>query len=110
MIRFLIIYIIASIFTACNSEASSSKQSEAYYRGQTVYRQVCISCHNIDPRKTGSLAPEIAGSDLEVVRSMIMTGKPPKGVKPKWPDKEMAPLPNLEDKIPDIYEYLSSFK
>ena len=56
------------------------------------------------------MAPEIAGSSLEVVRSMIMTGKPPEGVKPKWPDKEMAPLPNLEDKIPDIYEYLSSFK
>ena len=71
---------------------------------------MCISCHNIDPRKPGALAPDIAGSDLEVIRSMIMTGKPPEGVKPKWPDMVMAPLPNLEDKIPDLYEYLKAFK
>ena len=71
---------------------------------------MCISCHNIDPRKAGALAPDIAGSDLEVIRSMIMTGKPPKGVEPKWPDMEMAPLPNLEDKVPDLYEYLKAFK
>ena len=41
---------------------------------------------------------------------MIMTGKPPKGVKPKWTHMKMAPLPNLEDKIPDLYEYLKAFK
>ena len=106
----MIICIITTIFTGCNNETSSSKQSEGYYRGEAIYRQVCISCHNIDPRKQGALATEIAGSELEVIRSMIMTGKTPKGVKPKWPDMKMAPLPNLEDKIPDIYEYLSSFK
>mgnify|MGYP001255706578 CR=1 FL=1 len=110
MNRFFIICTIVIIFTGCNNKTSSSKRSEAYYRGESVYRQVCISCHNIDPRKVGSLAPDIAGSTLEVVKSMIMTGKPPKGVDPKWPDKEMAALPNLEEKIPDIYEYLSSFK
>ena len=75
-----------------------------------MYKTVCISCHNIDPRKVGALAPDIAGADLEVIRSMIMIGKPPKGMKPKWPDMEMAPLPNLEDRIPDLYEYLKAFK
>ena len=106
----MIILIITTFFSGCNNRTSKPEKSEAYYRGETVYRQVCISCHNIDPRKVGALAPDIAGTELEVIKSMIMTGKPPKGVKPKWPDKEMAPLPNLEDKIPDIYEYLSSFK
>ena len=106
----MIIFIITIIFSGCNNKTSSSKESEAYYRGEAIYRQVCISCHNIDPRKTGALAPDIAGSELEVIRSMIMTGKPPKGVKPKWPDMEMAPLPNLKDKIPDLYEYLKAFK
>ena len=106
----MIILIAAIFISGCSDKTSKKKHSEAYYRGETIYRQVCISCHNIDPRKVGALAPEIAGAELEVVRSMIMTGKPPEGVNPKWPDREMAPLPNLEDKIPDIYEYLRSFK
>ena len=106
----MIIFFIITIFIGCDKEASSSDQSEGYYRGEKVYKAVCISCHNIDPRKPGALAPDIAGSELEVIRSMIMTGKPPKGVKPKWPDMEMAPLPNLKDKIPDLYEYLKAFK
>ena len=105
----MIIFFISTIYIGCDKKESSSNQSEGYYRGEKVYKTVCISCHNIDPRKQGALAPEIAGSELEVIRSMIMTGKPPKGVKPKWPDMKMAPLPNLEDKIPDLYEYLKSF-
>ena len=104
------IFFIAVIFIGCDNNKSSSTQSESYYRGEKVYKTVCISCHNIDPRKPGALAPDIAGSDLEVIRSMIMTGKHPEGVKPKWPDMEMAPLPNLKDKIPDLYEYLRAFK
>ena len=105
----MIIFFISTIFIGCDNK-NSSNQSEWYYRGEKVYKTVCISCHNIDPRKIGALAPDIAGSDLEIIRSMIMTGKPPKGVQPKWPDMEMAPLPNLEDKIPDLYEYLKAFK
>ena len=60
--------------------------------------------------KIGALAPDIAGSELEVIRSMIMTGKPPEGVVKKWPEHHMAPLPNLKDKIPDLYQYLKAFK
>ena len=106
----MIILFIVSFFTACNKGKTSKLQSEAYLRGEAIYNTVCISCHNRDPRKVGSLAPNIAGSELEVIRSMIMTGKPPKGIKPKWPDMEMAPLPNLKDEIPFIYEYLKAFK
>ena len=64
----------------------------------------------MDPRKVGALAPDIAGSDLELIRSMIMTGKHPEGRIKKWPDHQMAALPNLKDKIPDLYEYLKTFK
>ena len=68
----------------CNNTKTSNIQSEAYLRGEIIYKSVCISCHNRDPRKVGVLAPNIAGAELEVIRGMIMTGKPPKGVKPKW--------------------------
>ncbi len=102
--------IFTAVFLLNCSSNKSSEFSDSYYRGEKVYKAVCISCHNIDPRKVGALAPEIAGSNLELIRSMIMTGKPPEGVEPKWPDKHMAPLPNLEDKIPDLHEYLKAFK
>ena len=98
----MIILFISTIFIGCNNEKSSS-QSEAYYRGEKVYKAVCISCHNIDPRKVGALAPDIAGSDLELIGSMIMTGKHPEGRIKKWPEHQMAALPNLKDKIPDFF-------
>ena len=44
------------------------------------------------------------------IKSMIMTGKHPKGVEPKWPDAKMAPLPHLKEHIPDLHEYLKTFK
>ena len=62
MNRFLIIFIIATLYISCNKKTSSSAQSDAFYRGESVYKTVCISCHNRDPRKVGALAPDIAGS------------------------------------------------
>lgn len=109
MKRFLIIIAITTIFIGCDTKKASG-QSDAYYRGEKIYRTICISCHNLDPRKVGALAPDIAGSDLELIRSMIMTGEPPKGKEKKWPEHHMAPLPNLKDKIPDLHEYLKTFK
>ena len=106
----MIIFFIGTIYVGCGKKESSSNQSGGYYRGEKIYKTVCISCHNRDPRKVGALAPDIAGSELEVIRSMIMTGKPPKGISKKWPDHTMAPLPNLKDKVPDLYEYLKAFK
>ena len=108
--RFLIILFITSLFIGCNKDKTSDVQSKDYLRGEATYKQTCASCHNRDPRKIGALAPDIAGSDLEVIRSMIMTGKPPKGIKPKWPEMEMSPLPHLKDEVPFIYEYLKAFK
>ena len=103
--------IFTFIFLLINcSDSSKSQFSDEYLRGKHVYNQNCISCHNPDPRLLGVLAPDIAGSKEEVIRSMILTGKPPKGVKPKWPDAEMAPLPHLESEVPYIYEYLKAFK
>lgn len=106
----MIILFIGILYISCNKQTSSSTQSDAFYRGESVYKTVCVSCHNRDPRKVGALAPDIAGSELEVIRSMIMTGIPPEGISKKWPEHTMAPLPNLKDKIPDLYEYLKAFK
>ena len=108
--QYCFLIILTSVFLFNCSRNESSKFSDSYYKGKQIYIDFCTSCHNIDPFKAGALAPEVAGTNLEIIRSMVMTGKLPEGIKPKWPDRYMAPLPHLEDKIPDLHEYLKTFK
>ena len=106
----MIIFFISTIYFSCSNNKTTLKRTEGYYRGEKIYRTICITCHNVNPNKIGGLAPDIADSNLETIRSMIMTGKLPKGQKSKWPDMGMVPLPHLEDEIPYLFEYINSFK
>ena len=108
--KYLLYVLIVFCTVGCNNKSTETKHSVNFYKGEEVYRSTCISCHNADPRKPGPIGPEIAGADSLVLRSMILTGKPPKGVKPKWPDSEMAPLPHLESQVPYLYEFLQAYK
>ena len=97
------------LITSCNS-SEPVYATDSFKKGETIYKTLCISCHNVDPRKDGILAPNIAGANYELIKSMIMTGKHPIGVEPKWPDAKMAALPHLKEHIPDLHEYLKTFK
>ena len=108
--RYIIPVVLVFFIVGCNNENTDKQYSDNFYKGKQVYRSNCTSCHNSDPRKPGPIGPEIAGADSLVLRSMILTGKPPIGVKPKWPDAEMAPLPHLENQIPYLYEFLQAYK
>mgnify|MGYP001161493039 FL=1 len=105
-----LILLISFILSGCSSEGTNNISSDSYEKGEIVYKTLCISCHHIDPRKDGILAPAIAGSDYELIKSMIMTGRPPKGVKQKWPEAKMAPLPHLKESIPHLHDYIKTFK
>ena len=107
---FLKILVISLIFTSCKNEDTKNSVSDSYEKGKTIYESTCISCHNIDPQIDGVLAPRITDINYNLIESMIMTGKLPVGVAQKWPGAKMAPLPYLEKHIPDLYEYLKTFK
>ena len=108
LLRLSLVVLILPLVSCC--ENSKTEYSEEYLRGEQVYKNVCITCHNRDPRLVGALAPDIAGSKEEVIRSMILYGKPPEGVAPKWTHMNMAPIPHLESEVPYLYEYLKTFK
>ena len=93
------------------SSCSDSKEySESYLKGKKVYQSQCVKCHNTNPSKIGILAPDIAGSSLQTIESMLLNGRPPEGQTPKWTHVEMDPLPHLIEEAPYIFEYIDSFK
>ena len=95
------------ILSSCSDDKN---YSESYLRGKSVYKDNCAKCHhNTDPSKMGVNAPDIAGSSLETIKSMLLTGKPPVGQTPK-DDRKMDPLPHLIEEAPYLFEYIDSFK
>ena len=36
-------------------------------KGKVVYNANCVSCHNLDPKKQGSIGPQIYGSSKELL-------------------------------------------
>ncbi len=76
--------------------------------GKTVYVSRCISCHNQDPKKSGSLGPDVWGSSLELLEAKIIKGQYPAGYKPKRSSKMMVPIPDLKDKLTDLHTYLNT--
>ncbi|MBL7664381.1 MAG: cytochrome c [Bacteriovoracaceae bacterium] len=83
-------------------------------RGRRVYLSNCISCHNKDPNKKGSLGPEMVDAPLEIMMAKVMTGRYPEvlpaGFIPKRKTKSMRPLKKLEKDIPAIHAWVQSQK
>ena len=101
---------LISLLLFLSSCSDDKEYSESYLRGKRIYQANCVKCHNNNPSKIGVLAPNIAGSSLETIESMILHGKPPKGQTPKWDHVEMDPLPHLIKEAPYLFEYINSFK
>jgi mono/diheme cytochrome c family protein len=74
--------------------------------GEFVYMINCITCHNEDPSKKGSIGPEIKGSSKALVSARVLYGKYPKGYKPKRATKIMKPKPYLKGDIDDLAAFL----
>ncbi len=79
-------------------------------RGKAIYMSKCISCHNANPSKKGSIGPDIADSNMPLLIFKTQYKKYPKGYKPKRKTKIMPRIP-LEDKqLYYLYEYISDFR
>jgi len=106
-IQYCFLITLLFILSSCSD---GKNYSESYLKGKRVYNNNCSQCHNSNPSKNGSLAPNIAGSSIEVIESMILYGKPPKGHTPKWTHVKMKPIPHLINEVPFLFEYINSFK
>jgi mono/diheme cytochrome c family protein len=77
-------------------------------RGQTIYQSNCIACHNADPKRVGSIGPDVWGSSKELLLGKIVKGEYPQGYTPKRQTAVMVKLPHLEKEIDALYYYLNN--
>lgn len=94
-----LIYFCIIFLAMCTADASP--------RGKRIYETNCIGCHNVNPRKVGSIAPDVWGSSEDLLRLKVLNGTYPKGYKPKRNTKIMPLFPQLRNEIKVLRDYLN---
>ena len=77
-------------------------------KGKAVYYANCTSCHNYNPKKAGSVGPDIYGSSIELLKNKVLYGKYPKNYQPKRIIGVMPLYPHLNKQISNLHAYLNS--
>tara|TARA_B100000686_G_scaffold280959_1_gene302407 strand:+ start:748 stop:1119 length:372 start_codon:yes stop_codon:yes gene_type:complete len=97
-----------------NSEADQKKINKTIAlknnieKGRGVYFANCVSCHNNNPKKHGSIGPELYGVPIEVLMQKIVSGKYPENYIPKRKSKIMPLMPHLNKKISNLHAFINS--
>ena len=122
MLRFCSILIFFLLLTSCDPnketdtdvEVVSEKKNETLTigsdpeKGKVVYYANCIACHNSNPKKPGSIGPQIYGSSKELLSNKINLGTYPKDYKPKRSTKMMPLQPHSDKEIANLYAFLNA--
>ena len=77
-------------------------------KGKVVYNANCVSCHNNDPKKQGSIDPQIYGSSKEFLSKKINYGKYPKNYRRKRSGGAVPIMPNLDKEITNLHAFLNA--
>jgi mono/diheme cytochrome c family protein len=111
----LVGFLAACTSVGCKKESSDSQPktanapSEIEKQGRVVYMSKCIACHNMNPKISGGLGPDVAGSSLELLQARIRDGKYPEGYKPKRDTRVMVAMPDVTDAdIQALHAFLNS--
>ena len=78
-------------------------------KGRMVYFANCVSCHNNNPKKPGSIGPEVYGVSIDVLTQKIVSGKYPENYRPKRASKIMPSMPHLNKNISNLHAFINSF-
>ena len=78
-------------------------------KGRMVYFANCVSCHNNNPKKLGSIGPEVYGVSIDVLTKKIVSGKYPGNYRPKRTSKIMPSMPHLNKEISNLHAFINSF-
>ena len=124
MPRFCSIIILFLLLTSCDLnifketdtdvEVVSEKKNELLTigsdpeKGKVVYYANCISCHNYNPKKPGSIGPQIYRSSKELLSNKINFGIYPKNYKPKRSTKIMPLQPQSDKEIANLHAFLNA--
>ena len=104
------IFFLPPLAVALLTLASCTKKAdvEALEKGKTIYMSRCISCHNADPKKPGSIGPEIFGSSKDLLETKILSMKYPSGHRPKRDTRLMPVMPELKGDIEGLQKFLNN--
>ena len=78
-------------------------------KGRIAYFANCVSCHNNNPKKPGSIGPEVYGASIDVLTQKIVFGKYPENYRPKRTSKIMPLLSHLNKEISNLHTFINSF-
>lgn len=91
----------------CRTETHTLPPASAE-RGRIIYQTQCIACHNSNPKKPGSLGPDVFGSSKDLLEARILKGEYPTGYAPKRNSHVMAALPHLKGELESLYLFLNA--
>ncbi len=101
--------LIAITAMACAGESEESGDP-AVARGEKIYRNICVVCHNADPNQPGALGPAVASASRELLEAKLLRGEYPAGYTPKRNTQQMPRFEFLEPNLDDIVAFLASRK
>lgn len=123
MRRFFLVLILFLLVAACEQKIPKDTEAESALevdtknktltsssdpaKGKTVYYANCTSCHNYNPKKPGSIGPDVYGSSIELLTNKIQYGKYPQNYQAKRTSKIMPLLPHLKQQISNIHAFLN---
>ncbi len=99
----LIAAMVSLLVSACQDPGEGGPAAA----GLRVYRAYCIACHNIDPRRDGTLGPAIAGSSRDLIEARVLRAEYPPGYGAKRDTNLMPAQPFLGARIDVLTAYLS---
>ena len=102
----LLAMLVWGALVAC-SDQKVETETTAYERGQTLYLNICVVCHDADPSLEGGLGPVVAKASLELLRAKVLRGEYPEGFSPLLDTKQMPVFEYLEPHLPDLAAFLA---
>ena len=125
MRRLIFAFLLIMFFTSCEKKSIKQEEAESepdqkklnntialttdIEKGRMVYFANCVSCHNNNPKKPGSIGPEVYGASIDVLAQKIVFGKYPENYSPKRTSKIMPLMPHLKKEISNLHAFINSF-
>ena len=125
MRRLFFAFLLIMLFSSCEKKSIQQEEAESELdqkklnntnalttdieKGRMVYFANCVSCHNYNPKKPGSIGPEVYVVSIDVLTQKIVSGKYPENYRPKRPSKIMPAMPHLKKEISNLHAFINSF-
>ena len=123
MCRFFFALLLIMLLSNCENKSIKQEEAEAdkkntkntvklttdIEKGRMVYFANCVTCHNNNPKKPGSIGPEVFGVSIDVLTQKIVSGKYPENYRPKRKSKIMPPMPHLNKEILNLHAFINSY-